>query len=295
MRIAARKRTPVAAVIILLLLVLVGAVLLVIKLTAKEPDPHEGQVLVNDGFEDVWITPLAGVDASIFTEEDFTAYGQVDYLGDDFTVRRGIDVSEHQQTIDWAQVASSGVEFAFIRVAFRGTSVGGLFEDEYFRENLAGAKANGLDVGVYLFSQAINVQEAIEEAEYLLELLDGCALELPVIFDWEKEDGYRNADIGYDNLTDFAVAFCGTVENAGYQAGVYFGKQLGYYSYDLTRLTNYVFWLTDPGYFPDFYYAQSIWQYSFEETVPGIESPTDMNLMFIPRPAETDGEAKESS
>ena len=78
-------------------------------------------------------------------------------------------------------------------------------------------------------------------------------------------------------------AFCETVKKAGYEPGVYFNRYIGYYGFDLSRLNSYKFWLAVPGDFPDFYYAFDIWQYSFEETIPGIETPTDMNLMFIPK------------
>lgn len=114
--------------------------------------------------------------------------GQPCYTGSDYEVRRGIDVSEHQLEIDWAQAAAD-IDFAFIRLGYRGYTEGGLFEDPYFKANIEGAIANGLDVGVYFFSQAVNVQEAIEEAEFVLERIREYDISLPVVFDWEKIEG----------------------------------------------------------------------------------------------------------
>ena len=205
---------------------------------------------------------------------------------------RGIDVSEHQLDIDWNSVAQSGVDYAYIRVGRRGYTEGGLFEDPYFKANVQGAQNAGLKVGVYMFSQAITVQEAIEEARFVLERIGAYNITLPVVFDWEKihEADARTADITMEGRTDCAVAFCETVKNAGYTPCVYFNRNLGYYGYDLTRLTDYMFWFALPeSGFPNFYYAADMWQYSFTETVPGINVETDMNLWFIPTAAQ-DGE-----
>ncbi len=256
-------------------------------------DEHEGQVLVNDGFKEVWITPVPEVEPSTLVEEDFSGEGEnVKYTGSFYSVKNGVDVSYHQFDIDWKKVAEAGIEFAIIRVGYRGYTVGSVFPDEYYEANLKGSIENGLDTGVYFFSQAVNVQEAIEEAEYVIELIKGYDLTLPVFFDWESEPGYRVDGLSFQTMNDCAVAFCETVRNAGYQPGVYFSKQQGYYAYDLGRLSDYVFWVTNPGDFPDFYYAGDIWQYSMDNAViPGIPTPTDLNMMFI----EPDYEVADSS
>ena len=252
----------------------------------KEPvDPHEGQVLVNDGFNDVWITPVENVEVSQLTEDDFSVRNeQPVYTGNLFSVRMGIDVSEWNHEIDWQKVADAGVEFALVRVGRRGTTEGGLSEDTTYKVNIDGALSHGIDVGVYFFSQALNVQEAIEEAEYTLTLIEGYSLQLPVYFDWENYDSeMRNSDVEFKTMTDCAVAFCQTIKNAGYEPGVYFGKQQGYYAYDLTRFGDYSWWVVDPGDFYDFYYAGDVWQYSLDTAfVDGIDTETDLNMMFIP-------------
>ncbi len=296
MKTAARRRTGLA---IFALAVLALAIFIIMKLSAREPeaeeevDPHAGQVYLYDGFDWVWMTPLEGVPVNTLTEADFATNGtEINYIGTDYDTLRGIDVSEHQLDIDWYKVAQSGVDYAYIRVGRRGYTEGGLFEDPYFAANIAGAQAAGLKIGVYMFSQAVTVQEAIEEAKFVTERIAKYNVALPVVFDWEKvhEEGARTAELTMEGRTDCAIAFCETVKNAGYTPCVYFNRNLGYYGYDLSRLTDYEFWFSLPeSGFPNFYYATDMWQYSFTETVPGISVETDMNLWFIPKRADTSG------
>ena len=118
-----------------------------------------------------------------YTESDF-------YVQDGFVycsavdAKTGIDVSSHQEVIDWATVAQSGVDYAMIRVGYRGYDQGGVHIDSYAEANLQGALDAGLPVGVYFYSQAISVEEAREEAEVVLEFLDGWEITYPVVFDW---------------------------------------------------------------------------------------------------------------
>ena len=294
-----KKRSFVLGMLILAVLaavvigVTIGMINLITELKEPEPtpDPHAGQVYLYDGFDWIWMTPLEGVPVNELTEEKFSsASGKPTYIADGYDVLRGIDVSDHQKYINWTDVAASGIDFAFIRVGWRGYTEGGLYQDDYFEYNIKNAISAGLDVGVYLFSQAVTVQEAIEEANFVLERISSYNITLPVVFDWEKveDPNARTAELSMSTRTDCAVAFCQTVKNAGYTPCVYFNRNIGYYGYDLTRLTDYEFWFSLPEQgFPNFYYACDIWQYSFTETVPGIEVPTDMNLMFIPKPVAT--------
>lgn len=289
MRTAVRYKLGV--ILLTLGILLIAAALLLRKPSEKEPeyvDPHAGQVYIYDGFDWIWMTPLEGVPVNELTEDKFSVVnGQISYIGDEYEVLRGIDVSEHQHDIDWSQVAASGVDYAYVRVGRRGYTEGGLFEDPYFRENIQGVINNGMKAGVYMFSQAITVQEAIEEARFVLERIQGYNISMPIVFDWEKieDPEARTAELSMGTRTDCAVAFCETIKNAGYIPCVYFNRNLGYYGYDLTRLTGYDFWFSLPeSPFPNFYYASDMWQYSFTETVPGIKYETDMNLWFIPKP-----------
>lgn len=266
---------------------------------AKKPrDPHEGQVYLYDGNDWIWMTPLEGVPVNTLTAEKFAAEGPVRYLGTEYDVLRGIDVSEHQWEVDWKQAAASGLDFACVRLGRRGYTEGGLFEDPWFEKNVKGASEAGLRTGVYFFSQAVNVGEAIEEANFVLSRIASCKIDAPVVYDWElvSEEGARTAELSAATRTDCAVAFCETIKRAGYTPCVYFNRDMGYYGYDLSRLTDYMFWFTLPvSPFPNFYYACDMWQYSFTEEVPGIAGLADMNLWFIPRPQVQSAESVEGN
>lgn len=258
------------------------------------PDPHAGQVYLYDGYGWVWYTPIEGVATNAFAKEDFTwLEGEPVYLGSGYTVRKGIDVSEHQREIDWDKVAGQHLDFCYVRAGRRGYTEGGLFEDAYFARNMAGARRCGLQLGVYFFSQAISVSEAIEEADWVIEHIRNYDVKLPVAFDWEKVDdpAARTADLDVGTLTDCAVAFCETIRRAGYEPCIYYNRTTGYYRFDLSRLKDYKVWFalpcTPPDVtYPSFYYRFDIWQYSLTGQIPGISVETDLDYWFVPLPAE---------
>ena len=212
--------------------------------------------------------------------------GSIMYYNDPaYETAIGIDVSSHQGEIDWERVAASGVEFAMIRLGYRGYgSEGTLNLDPYFEQNLAGARAAGLKVGIYFFSQAITVEEAYEEAAFVLEHLDGEALDYPLAYDWEPISGVGARTDGLDSvtLTDCALTFCHMAELAGYTPMVYYNNPVGYGRYDLSRLTDYDVWFAQYASRPTMYYDYRIWQYTSSGTVPGIDTRVDMNIAFIP-------------
>lgn len=262
---------------------------------AETVDPYAGMVQVDSGFGTlVWATLYEDVPVSTLDKSLFQSDGRfINYSGSDLYAMRGIDVSEHQANIEWQAVAEDGVEFAVIRAGYRGYSKGGLYEDEYFKQNIEGALENGIKVGVYFFSQAVDTQEAVEEAEYLLELIDGYDVELPVVYDWESisQDDARTNGVDGDTLTDCAVAFCERVREAGYDPAVYAYRYLAYFYYDLSRLTGYKLWIGAVGSSPDFYYKHDIWQYSDVGRVSGINGEVDLNLMFTEKRQNRDEEA----
>lgn len=193
----------------------------------------------------------------------------------------GIDVSVWQQEIDWEQVKSAGVEFAMIRAGWRGSEQGVLAEDEYAQRNYAGATAAGIKVGAYFFSQAISVEEAVEEADYLLGLIQDWNVEMPVVFDWEYiDETSRTAKVDARTLTDCTKAFCDRIAAAGYQPMVYFGVNHSYYNVYLRELTQYPFWLARYDTVLDYPYKVDMWQYSETGSVPGISGNVDINLYF---------------
>ncbi len=196
--------------------------------------------------------------------------------------RFGIDVSAHQGEIDWSAVAGDGVEFAILRAGYRGYTEGDITPDERFAENLSGAQAAGIETGVYFFSQAVTEEEAVEEANFVLDCLNGASLAYPVYFDWEEilNENARTADMDATKLTACALAFCRTIAEAGYPAGIYFNQDYGYRQYDLAALKEYAFWLAEYAGAPSFRYAVGMWQYSDSGTVAGISENVDLNLYF---------------
>ena len=217
--------------------------------------------------------------------------GRVTYQEEGVSVRAGIDVSVHQGEIDWQAVAADGVDFAMIRLGYRGYTQGGLYLDDRFRQNMEGALAAGLDVGVYFFSQAVSAAEAEEEAEFVIQALEEYDLSCPVAFDWEfitPGEGARTDGMDGQTLTQCAQAFCGRVKEAGYSPLVYFNQHLGYLTYDLSQLTDYTFWLAEYDSVPDFYYHFEIWQYSNEGAVAGIQGNVDLNLELRREQKETE-------
>lgn len=196
----------------------------------------------------------------------------------------GVDVSHHQKEIDWQQVADAGVKFAMIRLGYRTLADGLLKEDTYGRTNLSAARNAGLKIGAYFFSQAITVEEAVEEAEYLLSLLNGTKLELPVVFDWEDGfDNSRAAGLDKETLNACAIAFCDRIRAAGYQPMVYFNPDLANRLLDLELMQQkgYGFWLAMYREQMNWPYAFDLWQYTESGAVPGIVGKVDINLLMV--------------
>lgn len=193
----------------------------------------------------------------------------------------GIDVSHYQGVIDWQKVKESGVEFVMIRLGYRGYSVGGIMEDPNFAANFQGAKDAGLDVGVYFFSQAVSVEEAVEEAEFVLGKLNGAELQMPIVYDWEYiSDTARTANVDRRTLTDCSLAFLQKVEEAGYWPMLYFNTLQSRKLLHLDELNQYDFWLALYSHRMTFPYKIKMWQYTSEGRVPGIEGNCDINVFF---------------
>ncbi|MDY5612110.1 S-layer homology domain-containing protein [Dysosmobacter sp.] len=238
-----------------------------------------------------------GVEKSRLYEGDFAWNGdRLEYLGGDFDTRFGIDVSAYQNrasannTIDWEAVADDGVEFVMVRIGLRGTSTGEIHADQYYRENIQGAMEAGIETGVYFFAQAITVEEAIEEADFVLSLLEDLEIDGPVAYDWEMHDSsYRVYGTSPEMATACAVAFCQRIEEAGYDAMVYAGQYVSYIKYDQGAIEPYLAWYPEykseksESLCPSFYYQMDYWQFSSSCSIDGIGGRVDANLQFIPR------------
>lgn len=193
----------------------------------------------------------------------------------------GIDVSYWQGEIDWQQVKDAGIEYVMLRIGQRGSEQGVIAEDQMVRHYYQGASAAGLKIGGYFFSQAISVEEAVEEANFVLEVIDGWQLEMPVVFDWEYySDTARTANMDARTLTDCSIAFCDTVQAAGYTPMIYFNREQAQNLVYLEELTDYKFWLAMYDSSMTYEYKIDMWQYSCTGSVPGITGDVDLNLYF---------------
>lgn len=195
----------------------------------------------------------------------------------------GIDVSQHQKDIDWQKVKNFGVDFAFIRVGYRGYEEGGLFLDNNFHQNMQGAIEAGIEVGVYFYSQALTVEEAREEAEFVLSNIKDYRFNYPVVYDWEYYTDKPNArtnDVDKSVLTDLCYVFCDTIQNSGYKVMYYGSPKFLNRDYDIGKLAKYDMWLAHYASLPRMIYDFKIWQYSEKGIVDGIEEPTDLNIAF---------------
>lgn len=195
----------------------------------------------------------------------------------------GIDVSYLQGNIDWAAVAADGIDFAFIRIGYRGNTEGGLYVDDYFAENLSGAKAAGIKVGAYFFSSAISLAEATEEAQFCLEQLDGASLDLPLAFDHEPTaNGTGRADnVAKEEMDAIVQGFNAQISNAGYKTMIY-GNAGDLNRYDDSILAKNAIWFAEyDASHPSSYLNYSVWQYTNDGAVAGISTNVDMNLWFI--------------
>ncbi len=195
--------------------------------------------------------------------------------------KNGIDVSSHQGNIDWASVKAAGINFAIIRVGYRGSQTGALVEDSCFKKNIQGATANGINVGVYFFTQATTEAEAVEEASMALTLCSGYNLSYPIFVDTENGSGGARAN-GLDKGTRTAcvAAFCKTIANGGRKAGVYASKSWYNNKIDASAFSNYFIWVAQYNTTCNYKGKYNMWQYSSKGSVPGIKGNVDVNIAY---------------
>ena len=221
------------------------------------------------------------IPTGVYTDNTFTEMKTVfDGIDTDIPNKTGVDVSEMQGAIDWNKVKECGINFAIIRVGYRGMTEGDLFEDERFKENLRNAKDAGLECGVYFFSQAITVEEAKEEAEYVLKLLGGTSLAYPIAFDYEviaSGMDTRVINVSPEDATQIAEAFCTTIEKADYDVMIY-GNQYDLNHFSAHELSDRPIWLANYSETPAYTGEYRLWQYTSTGQVAGIETVVDLNL-----------------
>lgn len=235
------------------------------------------------------ISLLIKTEAEIDAEAEDSAEANTD--GDDTEIRQtsgvsktgvlGIDVSKWQKEIDWDKVKNEGVDFAIIRCGYRGSITGSLVEDPYFEQNIKGARAAGIKVGVYFFTQAVNEVEAVEEASMVISLVRDYELQYPVFIDTEGAGGNGRADsLNVEERTAVCEAFCTTVKNAGLEAGVYASRN--WYNNKLTASTleSYAIWLAEYRSVPLYQGYYQMWQYTSKGKINGINGNVDLNVSY---------------
>ena len=271
-------------------LALITAVLTLICLPYMQKPQEDPQQLLQGGHSAPMPTADPEVPTEPIPEPEKSPYGKLDfqyegrYLG---CIKAdtipGVDVSYYQGEIDWEQVKASGIEFAIIRLGYRGYGQEGkLAEDKMAYQNIEGALEAGLKVGIYFFSQAITVEEAVEEAEFVLKRIEKYDITMPIVYDWEYiSEEARTAKMDRRTLTDCYKAFCEKITEAGYTPMAYFNSYQSKNLMYLTELEQYPFWLalySDRMTYP---YRFEMWQYTDSGKVPGIEGNVDINLYFV--------------
>lgn len=244
--------------------------------------PDDVVVLTDGGYEFFPILPELKKNDYVmdnFLENEETK--EVTYVNDNNEVlsKKGIDVSSHNGEIDWKKVAADGVDFAFVRVGFRGSTEGGIAQDTFFEDNMNGAIDNGVDVGVYFFSQAVDEKEAVEEAEFVLEAVSDYDLTMPIVFDIEKYENGRADKLSMEKYTNITKSFINRIKESGYDTMIYGNLNTMFKMIDLKEFEDCPKWFayyTYPVYFP---YEYSIWQYSSTGKVDGIEGSVDLNIL----------------
>ena len=295
-----RSRTSYAlvftALVVLVILVATIAVSIVLHdPAATEPAPNEETIEHNTAeTEEIWeeeeIVEEDTSPASVLHLLPENPYNKFDFQYDGWFLKStateclsGIDVSAYQGDIDWHQVAEAGVDFAIIRLGYRGYESGKLAEDKFARQNLEGAAAAGIQLGVYFFSQALTVEEAREEAQFVLDMIDPYEVAMPVVYDWEhvNNESARTNNMDPYTATDCAKAFLEVIDEAGYWPMMYFNTFQARKLFYLDQLMEYDFWLalySDRMTFP---YKVDMWQYTCTGTIPGVFGDVDVNVLFL--------------
>lgn len=238
-----------------------------------------------------------GIDASELYQSPYDwgnllldSAGRYSYVsGGQVLSRTGIDVSEHQGYIDWSAVAGDGIDFAIIRLGYRGSDNGAIVQDAYAEYNLKAAREAGLAVGVYFYSQATTEDEAVEEAEFVLDQIGEAQLAYPVVFDFEPTNSGsdRISSLTGTERTAVAEAFCDRLAQAGHAAMIY-GNGSALAGFDLEALAPHGFWYAEYGALPDTDLYFSVWQYSNTGRVAGIDTDVDLDLDLTPVSAQSE-------
>lgn len=250
-------------------------------------EEHEPEILkfVDVFGEEYEVEINENIEKNPYSNEAFSREGDfLSYEDDSYISRMGIDISRHQGYIDWEQVKKAGIDFAFIRIGYRGYGKAGTINlDQEFDRNIVNAQKNGIDVGVYFFAQAINEDEALEEAQFVIKHLQDYELELPVVYDPESilDDVARTDNVTGEQFTKNTQVFCKTIAEAGYQPMIYSNMLWEAFELDLEELSEYPIWYADYEPNPQTPYMFEFWQYSNEGYIAGVQGRLDMDIQMV--------------
>ena len=219
----------------------------------------------------------------VLNEETEEYEGEVELVENgEVTSKKGIDVSKFQGKINWKKVADDGVEFAYIRLGYRGYGSGKIVTDDTYEYNIEECNAAGIDTGVYFFTEAISEREAIEEADYVLENIRDYEVDLPIVIDVEESasSDSRTKDLTKEERTNIVIAFCNRIKEAGHEVMIYGNMKSMLIMMDIEKLEGYDKWFAYYKYPLRFPYKMRMWQYTASGEVDGISSSVDMNIMF---------------
>ena len=257
--------------------------LIVIILFASIAIPFSNKSQIEDNTQqDIVIIPYTDYDFSKLKKEN----NHYEYEDDNYQSMFGIDVSAHQDIINWKKAKEDGVEFVYIRLGYRGASEGVLHTDVEFENNYKRAVENDIKVGIYWYSQPIDTYEVKQEVRYVLDVLDGRPLDLPIVYDLEETEFYdgtisRLHDTTKQERTAMAETFCSEMTNLGYDCMIYTNLYWTEHYYDLSKLADYPIWIADYHDTPTYDKSFRMWQYTDAGAVPGIQHPVDFDVLFI--------------
>ena len=206
---------------------------------------------------------------------------------DTFNKVVGIDVSEHNKTVDFNKVKADGIDFVYVRVGYTGYTKKklSLNYDHYYQENITNALAAGLQVGVYWYSQALNEEEALQEANMLLNVIGSYNITLPVVYDYEFAgvgDGrLDSANLSKAQMTANSLAFLNRVSQMGYTPCLYANYSFLKNRLNASQISSIAkIWLAHYNTSTDYAGDYEYWQYTSDGRVNGISGRVDMNVWY---------------
>ena len=205
-------------------------------------------------------------------------YGFKYYDKNGYRSQFGIDISEWVQDVDFRELKKAGVDFVILRVGYRGYETGSFVLDSRLKEYLKNASRAGLKMGAYFVSQAVNEEEAIEEAQLVLEQVMGYSMEMPLYIDMEAvTEAARTDSLTVNARTKIVQAFCDEIERSGCRAGVYANEAWFTEKMDYEKLKKYDIWLAKYTDTLSTDLSINVWQYSSQGQLPGAELFVDLN------------------